>query len=134
MSSRMNPLPRTIFATRCSWLRSHPYTVLGSGVLVLFAVAFLRQRDSEWSSVYVRAAYQLKNGQNLYEHGHGYLYPPFQAWLALPLASLSPMLGLCVWLSINLICLSLALRWAWRLAGGGQLEPVGAAPRREHLV
>lgn len=115
------------------WLRLHPGTAVGVGVLIAVAVIFVRHKDSEWDDVYIRAAGHLQQGIDIYGRGSSYLYPPFMACLALPFAVAPSGAGRCLWLILNVACLLAMLRWSWRLAGGGRLEGV-SANRGERLA
>ena len=117
-----------------SWLKAHPFTALGSVLLVVVAVSFCRRQDSEWEQVYVRAAAHLWQGEDMYRLQNGYLYPPFMAMTALPFLALPSPLLRFVWLFVNAACLLALLRWGWRLAGGGRLEGSQDSPIRERLA
>src|SRR3954470_10218372 len=117
---------------RRGWRR--PYTLAALLVAAGLSVPFCLRRDSEWEQVYVAAAARLGSGQDLYPPGTDYLYPPFSAWAALPFAPLPPPAGRGLWLLLNLACLAVMARAAWRLAGGGPLEGDPPAPAREHVA
>src|SRR5581483_11953289 len=90
--------------------------------------------DSEWEYVYVRAAHELRAGRDIYQPDIGNSYPPFAALTALPFTALPPGAGRCLWLGVNLGCLVVILRGAWRLAGGEPLEGGARATWRGHLA
>jgi hypothetical protein len=114
------------------WLLDRPYTAAGILVLAGLSVPFLSRDDSEWEYVYVRAAHELRAGNDIYRPDIGNSYPPFAALTALPFTALPPRAGRWLWLAVNLGCLVFMLRGAWRLAGG---EPVQrGAPPRVHLA
>lgn len=110
------------------WLGAHPYTALTALVFLGLSVPFCLRRDSEFEAVYLSAARHLRQGGGLYGRGDGYLYPPFMAWAALPFTALPGRLLRPAWLLVNLVCLVLLVRLAWRLAGGGRLQGLPAAP------
>jgi hypothetical protein len=115
------------------WLRTHPYTAVGSIILVILSVPFLTRSDSEWEYVYVQAAQQLRTGHDIYQPEIANSYPPFATWTALPFTWLSPAGQRWLWLVINLGCLVFVLRGAWILAGGSNLEGTSPAATREHF-
>ncbi len=117
-----------------SWLRAHPFTVLGGVLLVMLGISFCRRHDSEWEQVYLPAAAHLWQGEDLYLRGEGYLYPPFMALTALPFLALPAPLPRLLWFAVNGICLLALLRWSWRLAGGGRLEGAADSKVRERLA
>src|SRR6185437_3571032 len=93
------------------------------------SVFFCLRRQSEWEDVYLRAATHLRQGEDIYGTGEGYLYPPFMAWLALPFTTLSASPGGFAWLLVNLSALVAMLCWSWRVAGGSRLDGIGANGR-----
>jgi hypothetical protein len=115
-----------------AWVRAHPYAVLAVLFFIVFAFPFQHRKDSEWESVYVRAAQHLRAGSDFYLAQIAYLYPPFTACLALPFTYLLQPVGRAVWYLINVASLAVLLYSAWRLAGGGQ--PRAGNERKEHLV
>jgi hypothetical protein len=114
---------------RWNWIRSHAFTVAGTAALILISVFFCLRRQSEWESVYLRAASQLWRGEDIYGPGESYLYPPFMACMALPFTALSEASGRFAWLLVNLIALVAMLCWGWRVAGGTWLDGAGANGR-----
>jgi hypothetical protein len=116
------------------WGQEHAYPLLFGVLSLVVGIPFLFRSDAEWDRVYLQAARDLRAGVGPYAHDFGYLYPPFQAWAAIPFTYLPLRLGLAAWLAVNLACLSLLLRWAWRLAGGGRLQPLTAAPWQDHVA
>jgi hypothetical protein len=98
---------------RTAWLRPAVAAALAG------AAAYLCLRhDSEWEAVYLPAARLLAAGGNPYD-AEGFLYPPFAALAAVPFAALPAAAGRPAWVALNLACLVVLLRGAWRLAGGG---------------
>lgn len=117
-----------------AWLLGHPYTIAGIVVAVILGVPFLTRTQSEWEGVYVAAAYNLRNGLDIYEPKLANAYPPFATLAALPFTWLSPVARTWVWLAVNLGCLVFLLRGAWHLTGGARLEGPARAPFREHIA
>jgi hypothetical protein len=101
--------------------------------LVAVAVPFCTRAEPEWERVFVGAAQRLRHGDDIYRAADGYLYPPFMAFATLPFAALPASAALGCWLAVNLACVALLLRWAWRAAGGGRLQGV-FAPQAEHAA
>ncbi len=116
-------------SSRWNWIKTHPFTVAGTAALILVSVFFCLRRQSEWETVYLRAASQLWQGEDMYAPGESYLYPPFMAWLALPFAALSGTRGRLAWLFVNLSALVALLCWSWRVAGGTRLDGTGTNGR-----
>jgi alpha-1,2-mannosyltransferase len=114
-------------------LRARPYT--GLFVLLMFGVApiFALRKASDWMIVFVPTASLLWRGQDIYDQPLGYVYPPLQAVLAVPVLPLPPVLQRLAWLAVNAAALWGTLRSAWRLAGGEDLE-TEPARRREHVA
>jgi hypothetical protein len=112
----------TTLARAANWIKLHPFTSFGGVLLLVAGVAFCHRQESEWEQVYLPAAFHLWKGEDLYQVGEGYLYPPFMAVAALPSLALPPSLLRLVWFALNAGCLLALLRWTWSLAGGGRLE------------
>ena len=117
-----------------SWVRLHPWTFLATIVLLVHALPFILKQHSEWDEVYLRAATRLADGDDVYRLQDGYAYPPFMAWAAIPFTFLSSLVSRVAWLGINVGCLLGMWRLAWRLTGGGILEPARFADSREQLI
>jgi hypothetical protein len=116
------------------FLRSRPFTLLGGLLLIVAAVPFCRRHDSEWEQVYVRAAANLWNGEQIYRLQDAYLYPPFMAFTALPFLPLSAWMSRLLWFAINTVCLLVMLRLSWQTAGGGCLKRAADLSGRERLA
>src|SRR4051812_3557774 len=84
--------------------------VLGTGL-----VSFM-QKPKDWETVYLPAANRLRSGQDIFQQA--YVYPPFQALLAVPFSFLSPLAGRALWACLNSAAAALFLIGAWRLSGG----------------
>ncbi len=115
-----------------NWLWTHPYSVAAAALFIGLAVPFLSRRQSEWRNVFVTAAEILRQGGDLYQPRNGFAYPAFMAWAALPFTFVPMPVERTAWLAVNLICLTLLARWAWRLAGGGRLQGQASVARGEH--
>lgn len=117
-----------------SWLLAYPYTVCGVLLFLGLAGPFVLRRVSEWDAVYVAAAERLQAGTTIYDPRDGYAYPPFMALLAVPFTHLPPLGSRALFYLVNVACLVVMCRCAWRVAGGGALEGTASASRGEHLV
>ena len=117
-----------------SWAQAHPYTILGSIVLIGWAFPFLLREHSEWEDVYLRAASNLLAGKDIYTLQDGYLYPPFMAWLALPFTFLPHAVARVVWYVMNAACFFLMCRWAWLVSGGTALQGAVVQDKKEHII
>jgi hypothetical protein len=108
-------------AHRClRLLRERPYSLAAVLLFTVLLWPFMKKSVSQWDLVYVAAAERLVEGGNLFVNG--YFYPPFMAFLAIPFTWLPAMGSRFVWYLVNVVCLVLLWKWAWRLAGGGPLE------------
>ncbi len=125
--------PLGTFAQLLFWIKGQPYTILTALLLTALALPFLRKVESQWDSVYLRAATHLQKGEDLFRLEDAYLYPPFMAWLAIPFTWLGRMGARLTWYAINVVCVVLLLRWSWRLSGGSALERESAG-WKEHLI
>ncbi len=104
------------------WLTTHPYTATGAVAFAIVVICFCVRQQSEWRDVYLPATARLWHGEDIYRPEHGYLYPPFMAWAALPFLAAPEPLGRCAWMLVNLACLYVMLHWSWRASGGRRLE------------
>jgi hypothetical protein len=115
------------------WVRRHPYTLVAAVLFIIAAIPFCFRHDSEWESVYVRAARLLCQGEDIYRPENGYLYPPFMTVLALPFSWL-PWLPLrAAWFLVNVVAIIALVRCAWQVAGGPRLEGP-EVPAKEHVA
>ena len=115
-------------------LRSRPYTLLFLLLCIALAAPFVLRKVSEWDDVYIRAANHLCAGQTIYDPHDGYAYPPFMAFLSIPFTYLPPLGSRAVFYLVNVLCLAVMVRSAWRVAGGGELEGAAATDKREHVI
>lgn len=111
-------------------LRSRPYTVAAVVFFAALAVPFCLRKAADWDTVYVPAAQRLAAGGDVFDEC--FVYPPINAWLALPWAALPRLPGRLLWFVVNIVAAAVFVRGAWRLSGGGQLE--GNPSRSEHLI
>lgn len=86
------------------------------------------KHTSEWDETYVRAAKVLLQGGDMYRDFIGYVYPPFSAWLTIPLTVFPPRVARAIWYVICAGCLVYVVKSSWRMAGGPRLEPADGAP------
>lgn len=116
------------------WLKRRPFTALGGVLLLVLSIGFCRRQDSEWEQVYLPAAAHLWQGEDMYQGGEAYLYPPFMAFAALPFLTLPTVLTRVVWFAVNVVCLLALLRWSWQVSGGGRLEGSKIGNGRERFA
>lgn len=126
----MQLAPRIAFSL--SLRPARPYTALFLVAMLGLGVAFMLKRASEWDLCFSPTAQELLAGGDIYTDAHGYVYPPLQSLLAVPVAPLPLIAQRMIWFCVNAVCLWIAIRNAWRLAGGPDLEQ--GAPHREHLA
>jgi Glycosyltransferase family 87 len=112
----------------------YPIVAVSLPVLAGLALQAVLSPHSEWLDVYVRAARTLLAGCDLYGPGTNYLYPPFQALLAVPFVSLPSFVARLAWYLINVASLVGLLRSAWWLAGGPKLGAVATTGSRDWLA
>ncbi|MFO0843964.1 MAG: glycosyltransferase family 87 protein [Gemmataceae bacterium] len=111
-------------------LRSRPYTVAAVVFFAALAVPFCGRLTADWDAVYVPAAQRLAAGEGVFDEV--FVYPPINAWLALPWAPLPKLPRRLLWYAVNVAAVVVFFRGAWRLSGGGRLE--GQPSPREHLI
>jgi hypothetical protein len=95
-------------------------------LLLISAIEFLsirRKGETEFEWVYVRSARHLLAGHDIYDPGgppfRAFTYPPCMAVLAMPFASLPQVSERVLWYLVNVGCLVVLWRGAWKLSGGG---------------
>lgn len=114
----------TILSRIILWVRTHPISLLTSGIMLGYLVTYLVTPHSTWAELYVRAADQLVHGKNVYEQKLGFAYPPVRAFIMMPFLVLPAWGQQVAWWMCNVVCLVLMCQWMWKLAGGLKLEPI----------
>lgn len=109
--------------------RYRPLVLLYAIGMLVLAWPFSTKRSSDWMVTFVPTARHLAAGEELYFQPHGFVYPPFQALFALPVLELPDIAQRLTWFAVNAIALWIAIRSAWRLAGGPDLEQRPLNPR-----
>ena len=111
------------------------WIVLG---VVLFAVAmgpasFRAPAAADWLNTYVLAAQQMIAHQPIHTTGKNALgagpftYPPAAALLAIPVAATPQKFALAAWYFASVLAMCVAVRAAWRLAGGSPVSQIAQA-------
>ena len=87
-------------------------------VIFIVAIGLISwlQKPKDWEHVYLPAGIHLRAGENIFREG--YVYPPFQALVAVPFSWLSPQVGRALWACSNAVAAALLFVAAWRLSGG----------------
>lgn len=117
-----------------AFARNHPIRTAAIPILIALAAQAALKRQSEWLDVYVSAARIFLHGQDYYAAGVGYLYPPFQAILAIPFVPLPNLAARTLWYAVNVAAAVCMLRSSWRMAGGPELRGVSQTDRREWIA
>jgi hypothetical protein len=113
-------------------LGRNPYTLTAVIFFSVLAAPFCWRKQSDWDMVYLPAAQRLVRGEDVFQVG--FVYPPVNAWLAVPFSRLPPGYARLAWFTVNAVALMVLIRAAWRLSGGSRLEPCSAVPRTEHRI
>ena len=88
--------------------------LIAIAIFVGLGVKFMSFRHkSDWNDVYLHAATLMSEGRPLYSEFTLFTYPPFMAWLAIPLAKLPPVPSRAAWLAVHLFCFVGMVRLAW---------------------
>jgi hypothetical protein len=95
------------------------------GLFLGMAKPFHSDKPNEWDDVYLNASRHIAAGDDLYREVPLYTYPPFMAWLFLPLANLAVPLARLVWFAVCASSILVMVGVAWRLANaaGPRLFP-----------
>jgi hypothetical protein len=127
-------MQRLLATTRfgLSTLLRYPYPTAAVLFFAAFSVFFCTRKLSDWDSVYLPAAARLAQGEDIYRDA--FVYPPINAWLALPFVDLPHTANRLLFLAVCGIGLVVLLRCGWQLAGGGRLQGEPAVPRHEHMI
>lgn len=129
------PMSQVLCHSASGWrtlLRSRPYTLTAIVFFTILVIPFCTRKRSDWDEVYLPAAGRLAHGGDIYQNG--FVYPPINAWLALPFVGLSRVSTRLLWFAVNASAFVILITEAWRLSGGSQLEGNPQAPRREHVI
>lgn len=121
-------------AALASRLRERPVAVAVAVLLVALAIQTFVKSGSEWTEVYVDAGRRLIAGESIYGPGSAYVYPPFMAMVAAPLAFLPASLSRAIWFIANAVSLIGLLRWSWMLARGPALDAFRGWDRSERVA
>ncbi len=113
---------------------ANPYLWLAVVVFAVLAIPFCTRAHSEWDSVYIRAALELRAGRDVYHEQFGYTYPPFQMMLALPFAELDRLPRRLGFFALNVACCLWMVSSAWAISGGRPLRGAGLWSRSEHAI
>ena len=109
-----------------------PYTLLAVLFLIILAFPSFLRKPQDWECVYVPAAERLADGDNIFQMD--FVYPPINAWLALPFVGLSRLPTRLLWYAINMTALMVLILGAWRLSGGGRLDGTPRVSGREQVI
>lgn len=131
-------MPSTLAALPSLMRRAVVNSPYGTGALLLVVATIIpycvKPHSTEWEQVYVATARHLVQGDDIYAQPHGYVYPPFQAFLALPWVFLPVSFGRVLWFAANVFCAGTIIVGAWQVTGGAKLNRQSGSTRREHLV
>lgn len=108
--------------------------ILTAGLVILRKhISHSPAGDTVYSSdvlSYVSAAENMRSGQNIYVkpdgQGTSYVYPPFLAWMLIPLSYLHPLLTDVLWFGVNILFIGVVVRQATDLFSH---NTVGSLPR-----
>lgn len=131
--NQVDPEMETMSASSSLW-RRHFVAVAGTPLLILIGLQLILRPVSEWDDVFVRAARDLMNGADIYHEGSAYLYPPFMAFAAIPEALMPHYLNRLIWSLFNVGAIIVAIRSAWKIAGGGHPALPTADNRSEWIA
>lgn len=110
-----------------TWLRHMPFvfTLVVICVFLGMAKPFHSDKPNEWDDVYLHSARQLAQGNDLYKDVPLYTYPPFMAWLFIPLSILPTPVARTAWFLICVSSILVMVNVAWKLANarGERLFP-----------
>jgi len=113
-----------------SW---RPYLIAIIPIAIYMAIPAVKHKESEWTTVFVKAANLLLKGESIFWYD-GYVYPPFPALLAIPFTILPPLLSRSIFYLISLACLFLIVRLSWDLSGGCSTSTTNNTPKSEHTI
>jgi Glycosyltransferase family 87 len=113
-------------------LRARPYSLLFALLLIGLAIPSFLRPSQDWEAVYIPAAARLIQGGDIFQEL--FVYPPINAWLAIPFVDMHWLPARLAWYAINMVALSVLMFGAWKLSGGGRLEGLPSLPWREHAI
>jgi type IV secretory pathway VirB3-like protein len=113
-------------------LGSRPYTLAAVVFCAILLIPACLHKRADLVGVYIPAAQRLTTGEDLYQHA--YLYPPFHAWVLLPLVHLPPLEARFIWFALNALAALILIWSAWKLSGGRRLEGTPGPAWQEHLI
>jgi Glycosyltransferase family 87 len=121
------------FAPPVPWrILNRPYSLLGLTLLLALTVPSFQREPHDWEMVYIPAGERLQRGEDIF--GNDYVYPPINAWLAIPFVGLPNPPARMLWYAVNMTALAVLLLGAWKLSGGCWLEGSTRVPWREHSI
>src|SRR5947209_10165131 len=91
-----------------------PYTCQLIILLLVLSVPLCRRHSGDWDNVYVPAAKHIVASEIMFQDG--FVYPPVNALLAMPVISLPPIVGVIGWYAVSSVALICLVQAAWRLS------------------
>ena len=113
----------------------HPYSSALALSLIIMGFGATFKHQSAWDRTGPGVSVMLREGRDFYANEKTFTYPPFQAWLNIPLTWMPLRAARAIWYILSAACLVYMIWESWRLAGGPRLEPLGEyadAKPREH--
>ncbi|HEX5242342.1 MAG TPA: glycosyltransferase family 87 protein [Tepidisphaeraceae bacterium] len=113
----------------------HPYSIALALALIIMGFGATFKHQSAWDRTGPGVSMMLREGLDFYAIEKTFTYPPFQAWLNIPLTWMPLRPARAIWFILSAACLVYMIWESWRLAGGPRLEPLGEhgdAKPREH--
>ena len=113
----------------------HPYSIALALALIIMGFGATFKHQSAWDRTGPGVSMMLREGRDFYANEKTFTYPPFQAWLNIPLTWIPLRAARAIWYILSAACLVYMIWESWRLAGGPRLEPLGEyadAKPREH--
>ncbi len=135
--SELNPVTLPLSqSSPFGWFLRYPYGFLLAILLLGLFFPFLRKDAalSDWDNVYLRASTYMQAGETIYDPQRGYLYPPLQAFLAIPFTWVPQPVARVAWFLVSAVCLVFLMRWAWAVSGGGKLQLGAPINKSEHVI
>src|SRR4051794_21501465 len=88
-----------------SALRSRPYSVATTAILLGYLASYVLSEFSPWDHIYVQASRRLWAGEDFYRFEDGFAYPPCKALFMLPFLTLPTAGQRVAWWACNALCL-----------------------------